>query len=129
VLQLGRILLGQLQKSSAGFGHRKTNEQVAREVQVLWRVEQERADRRRQAALKQNASVVTAPSPRAEDQGKTRAKVASKVGVGIVRAQQLNTVANTIDTLKQAGKEDEAYGLLVAVPAARSSRLGNCCPR
>jgi hypothetical protein len=89
-----------------------------REVQILWRVEQERAERREKQGLKQNASAPTAPSERDEDRGDTRKKVANKTGVGIVRAQQLNTVANTIDALKQAGKQDEAAQLTPSQSAA-----------
>jgi hypothetical protein len=84
-------------------------------------VEQERAERNRLANLKQNAepdddgSDPLVPTDRDEDRGETRVKVGKKLGIGHSRAQQLNTVANTmgssaareaslpIDTLKQAG--------------------------
>jgi len=91
----------------------KTNEQFAREAQILFDIEEQRAALRHKHTLNnftKDNTVVMHASPR-EDYGKTRDKVGQQLGRGGQYVERSVKVVETIDDLKRNGHNDEAEQL------------------
>lgn len=90
----------------------KTNEQIGREAQRLWDIEQERAKLR---SGSRTDLVDNCPTGSVKDDtshtGRTRDKVGEKIGTSGRKAERAKVVVDTIDDLKEEGKQQEAEEL------------------
>lgn len=85
----------------------KTGEQLGRETQQLWKVEEERA---RERQVRKPISVVQNVAP-VIDNGKARDHVGQRTGVSGFQAEKAKAVVDAIDDLETQGKQDEAKKL------------------
>ena len=85
----------------------KTNEQIAREYQLLKEVEEKRAGGRKRATLKRGQSPVKEIFPE-RGKGQARDIAASKLGISGKTAEKAATVVKEIDSLEEKGRQKEA---------------------
>jgi ParB-like chromosome segregation protein Spo0J len=107
----------------------KTPEQIGREAQALWKIEQENAAQRRNAQLKQGQEPVRLKSDEREDvangheeAGRSDEIVAKELGVGRDTLRKAVYVAQAIDRAAAASKQD-------AVEAIRKYKTVNAAYR
>jgi protein gp37/ParB-like chromosome segregation protein Spo0J len=77
----------------------KTNEQLAREATLVFRIEQEKAENRRATANQKRQP----PAKSLEDSGDAREVAAKKLGIGAKKVEQSSAVIEAIDRLRASG--------------------------